>query len=59
MKKAREKWRKKRKNLLLVFVKVKLGVKKSVLVRKTIFVKQTFLTNTSKKHKNTFESEKM
>ena len=36
------------KNLLLVFVKVKLGVKKSVLVQKTFFVKQTFLTNTSK-----------
>ena len=39
--------RKNANNLLLVFVKVKLGVKKSVLVRKTIFVKQTFLTNTS------------
>ena len=47
------------KNLLLVFVKVKLDVKKSVLVRIFLFVKQTFLTNTSKKHKNALKSEKM
>ena len=33
--------------------KIRLGTKKST------FVKQTFLTSTSKKHKHAFKSEKM
>ena len=40
-----------KKKLLLVFVQVKFGVKKVVLVRATIFAKQIFLTKNSKKRK--------
>ena len=35
-------------NMLLMFVKVKLGVKKIVLVNAEIFAFNTFLTNMSK-----------
>ena len=60
LKKAREKGREENaKKLLLVFVKVKLGVRiPSRYKFFFVFVKLTFLTNTSKKHKNVFESEK-
>ena len=48
LKKLKKKWVKKAKNMLLMFVKVKLGVKKIVLVNAEIFAFNTFLTNMSK-----------
>ena len=48
LKKLKKKGAKKAKNMLLMFVKVKLGVKKIVLVNAKIFAFNTFLTNMSK-----------
>ena len=48
LKKLKKKGVKKAKNMLLVFGKVKLGVKKIVLVSTEIFAFNTTLPNTSK-----------
>ena len=48
LKKLKKKGVKKAKNMLLMFVKVKLGVKKIVLVNAKIFAFNTFLTTVSK-----------
>ena len=51
LKKIKKKGVKKAKNMLLMFVKVKLGVKKIVLVNAEIFAFNTILTNMSKQQK--------
>ena len=48
LKKMKKKRVKKPKNLLLMFVKVKLGIKRIVLLNAKIFAFSTFLTNMSK-----------
>ena len=47
-KKIRKKWGKKSKNLLGVFVQVKIGLKKILLQKDFFFIKRTFCTNTPK-----------
>ena len=47
-KKLRKKWGKKSKNLLGVFVQVKIGLKKILSQKEFFFRKHTFCTNTPK-----------